>query len=318
MLRQATQRVVQRLPRRKCYVRSVRLLIAVSVVVACSSRSEVKKQEPANAKGDAGWGSGVEVYPSVSPTGAPMPPVPKFRKTEIGRWKSESGDLCFELFKNGDFQLSFPNERQKVQVLGHHEVLSTRGGIEDKFVLKVERVWFARYISNCRKNVIDGHWADDHEVTELGATFEKGKNVDITFKMSDDDHMEMCATKCVKLAREAPSLHGRWRLERLNGNTDGVIWTANEVIDLELRKGDIYESSVWVGDGSKKFVRLEGKVSVRVVDSDRYHDSFEIVMTVGGKPRTFGATRLTGERLRVCNGEHCTELERMFRDHDPE
>jgi hypothetical protein len=237
-----------------------------------------------------------------SPLGSDRPPAVRAPAalTPVGWWKSDA--LCFELFANGDFQLSIHGRAPKVQILGEATVNRSRGNDHD-FTFAVKRIWKARFTGPCRKVHETGRWAPSQDA--LGVAFDVDKRIDVKLTRLDEDHIELCAKTCVKLKRETPVLSGRWRIKGLeNPTAPKIVIEPGNVLELSLAEN----AHVWIGAAGGTYDVRQGTAKARFVSYDR----FAIEMTAGGQTLALTAKRSNGERLEVCAGTQCTWLDREF------
>jgi hypothetical protein len=219
----------------------------------------------------------------------------------VGWWRSP--DVCLQLFANGDFELSVMSETgPKLQAMG--AALVTGHGSDYVAKLDIQRVWASRYIGVCHKTNISGRWID--KLTALGRDFATKTKAELTIKRIGDTQIEVCATACARLDRAEPKLAGKWRRAKLDDPAHPTItWGVGEVIYLDLAS---YGAYVWVGTAAKKFDEITGTSTVRYVAPDR----FDIELAIDKATRHFTVTRLTGERLSVCEGTRCGVLDHEF------
>ena len=124
--------------------------------------------------------------PSTSPTSAPATPVVAEVATPgvaevaagaegvagdaaglVGWWRS--GDVCLELFANGDFELSDIDDEPKVMVMGQASVTAEGPG-RYSLQLTTARIWKGRYVSSCRKHHELGDFVASREMLGVGFT----------------------------------------------------------------------------------------------------------------------------------------------------
>ena len=256
-----------------------------------------------------------------------VPPKPALEDPRglIGWWRGDN--TCIELFKNGDFEL-IDNRRPKVMLMGKVGVTASAGGFS--LALAVERIWSARYLSNCRKIHRSGDFKESHGV--LGVPFNNGESGTLQLRRTGDATAELCGTVCEGVKRETPHLGARWRREGMDqpGHADSK-WGAGELLELDL---DEVSGHLWIGRAERKFGRLTARMATRYVGPDEFvvtvtPSRYEVdVDTLDESPGALGVTfavggtqelgvrRLSGERVEVCGPvKPCVTLKRQFDSH---
>jgi len=284
-----------------------------------------------------GWLVGCEGAPVVeAPVVVPMPVVPEVAPPPkvpalddpaglIGWWRGEH--TCIELFANGDFEL-VDNRRPKVMVMGKVGVTAADGGFS--LALKTERIWSARFLSNCRKIHRTGAFKEDHGV--LGVPFKPGETGTLQLRRTGEATVELCGTACEALTRETPHLGARWRRDNMDyPDRPESQWAAGELLELDI---DEVSGHLWIGRAEHKFGRLAAKTVARYVAPDefvvtvtpvRYDVDVEtltetpgalgVAFVIGGT-QELGVRRLGGERVEVCGAANqCVTLARQFDSH---
>ncbi|MFO0595416.1 MAG: hypothetical protein U0228_08935 [Myxococcaceae bacterium] len=216
----------------------------------------------------------------------------------VGWWRSD--ELCLELFANGDFELStMPSGAAKQQALGTASLAADGKSV----TLRVQRIWAARFVTNCRKANYPGHWVDTQSA--LGVELKTGQATQLTLKRLGDDRLEVCATSCATLHREAPRLRGAWRRADMDSPTQPKRpWAPGDLLQLELSDTG-GGSELWIGAADGKFDTVQGTMTVQPLDADRFKVELD-------HKRTLQARRLAGEKLELCEGKNCATLERQF------
>lgn len=262
----------------------LRIALAVGLVIGC------RKADPPDR-------APAEPMALVAPRVATPPPQ---AWSAVGWWRSDS--LCFELFANGDFELSLMGATPKAQILGAAKLT---GGDRAAVQLSVTRIWNARFTGPCRRMHELGRWVDSRDA--LGITFKPGATETLTLARIDDDHVELCGKTCAKLARATPVLAGRWRRAGMESPTNPTTpWTIGELLELELGPTS---SHVWIGADGGRLDTIRGQAKARFLGADR----FAIALTSGELELELGARRLTRERLELCGADRrCSTLERQF------
>lgn len=270
------------------------LLVTLCEVFAC------KRSEPAQT----------HAVPVAAPAVIADGAVATLETGPLGWWRSD--DLCFELFANGDFQLSLMTTSlgPKVQVLGSATVVTQKGN-DVTFSLAVKRIWKARFTGHCRRIHHLGDWTD--EVDGLGTTFKKDSTVTVRLQRSDDDHANLCAATCAALHRETPTLAGRWR--RTGWETPFKPtgdWKAGDLVELRLdkRSSHLWFAAAAPAKNGGMVDDIGGDATARNVAPDRFTITFT---PPSGSASELTAERVPGEQLRVCVArDRCTTLDRQF------
>jgi hypothetical protein len=233
--------------------------------------------------------------------------MPAFETGLVGWWRSE--DICFELFANGDAELSIMKHvggrGGKVQVIGPATVTRTAGA-DTVFSYKVDRIWKARFTGPCRRTHESGHWEKTAE--GLGATFTPGTATELTLHRTGEDRAELCAATCVELRRETPRLPGRWRAAGFdNPSKPEIAWKPGDLLELSTHESTKH---AWFGAAGAAFDRVDTPdLTARYTEPD----TFAISFTSAGTKVEGTAKRLAGERLEVClGGRPCVILERQY------
>lgn len=220
----------------------------------------------------------------------------------VGWWRSDA--LCFELFANGDFELSLMSDTPKVQVLGTAKLIP-RDAEHLAVKLVVTRIWRARYVSPCRRTAELGRWINSQNA--LGVAFKRSAGAELTLKRVDDTHIELCGQTCATLKRATPVLAGRWRGAGYDyPDHPAKPWAVGELLELSL---DDASTHIWIGQTAGAIDTVDGHVKIRFIDADR----FAVTLIAADIAHAFTATRLAGERLNVCGAnKRCATLERQF------
>jgi hypothetical protein len=256
------------------------LLVLLSLFFAC--KSDKKPAAPPKPQ--------LPDLPTVAPKATPPSTA-----APLGWWRSDS--VCLELHENGDFELAVMPDGPKVMIVG--TATTTRDGEQWKVTLTPSKIWQARFIGNCRKTVINAKELDHQDV--LGATLKPGQPASATLKLGDD--VTLCfADKCETLHPETPTLRGRWELA---GYEKQHTFPKGQFVRLDIA-GPSYTWNLYTGNGGEHFDSNSGDQddTVTLVSPDHFE------LTLG--TRRFSATRLAGERLELCEADHCETLDRGF------
>lgn len=267
----------------------------------------------------------------ATPTGptpaAPSLPVavapPADPAALIGWWRS--GDVCLELFANGDFELSDIGDLPKVMVMG---TASVTAGDAGSFTLQLTtaRIWKGRYVSACRKHHETGDFIESRDM--LGVVFAPGRSSTLRLRRVSDTQVELCGERCATLTRDTPTLVARWRRAQLvYPDQPERKWQAGDLLELDL---DRNLGHVWAGAADGKFATVYARVTIEHTGPDRFTvtlqpqapgpgDVVDPPPSALGLPLAAGVKqalqvrRLAGERIEVCAAaDRCATLERQF------
>ena len=241
----------------------------------------------------------------------------------VGWWRS--GDVCLELFANGDFELSDIDDEPKVMVMGQASVTAEGPG-RYSLQLTTARIWKGRYVSSCRKHHELGDFVESRDM--LGVGFTPGAASTLRLTRVSATQVELCGERCVTLTRATPTLVARWRRAAMESpQSPERGWQADDLLELDL---DRSLGHVWTGGADGKFVTAYARMTVEYVAADRFTVTAAVerlglgdvaepapsalgLQFAPGARQTLQVRRLAGERIEVCAAAgRCATLERQF------